>query len=244
MKMRNRFRCVWTVSGVAGGVFLVWLAAIAAPSSLFYYRVQRSNVVFHSRIRLPGETMVFLDEAIRRISYSPLYSENDKYDVFLCDSPALFEALTFGARGGGITNFWSNVFIRPGDIRQGRVFDRHGNDRAKDRDLVYYTAHELTHAMALRKFGFLASHRLPAFQREGYADYVGRGASHDLAAEKSLMAANGPEVDPKQSGLYMRYEILVAYLIECRGISVQEVLTKPYSQKLVEEWFRAASSCQ
>ena len=242
--MTNRFRAVRIIAGVAAGVFLLSLAAIAAPSPLFPYRLQRSNVVFHSRIPLPGESITFLDEGSRHISRSPLYSRNDKYDVFLCNSPALFDALTFGARGGGITNPWRNVFIRPGDIRRGRVFDRQGNDRAKDRDLAYYVAHELTHAMAFRKFGFLVSYGLSAFQREGYADYVARAANHDLAEEKSVMAANGPEVHPKQSGLYLRYEFLVAYRLECRRMSVEEVLTKPLPQKLVEGRFRAAGSCQ
>ena len=242
--MTKRFRAVRIIAGVAAGVFFLWLAAMAAPSPLFPYQVHRANVVFHSRIPLPGESITFLDEAIRRISHSPLYSRNDQYNVFLCNSSALFDALTFGARGGGITNPWGNVFVRPGDLRQGRVFDRQGNDRAKDRDLAYYVAHELTHAMAFRKFGFLASYRLSAFQREGYADYVGRAAQHDFAEEKRVMAANGAEVDPKQSGLYLRYEFLVAYLLECRRMSVEEVLTKPLPQQRVEGWFRAAGTCQ
>ena len=69
-------------------------------------------------------------------------------------------------------------------------------------------------------------HRLAAFQQEGYADYVAFARPVDFAAGREALARDAPEMDPRRSGLYRRYELMVAYLLEHRGMTVDELLAR------------------
>jgi hypothetical protein len=81
--------------------------------------------------------------------------------------------------------------------------------------------------------------RLAAFQVEGYADFVAFDRtvdSHhvDLAAGRAALRRGAPEMSPKLSGLYRRYELLVAYLFERRGFDVAALLARPLDRAQVE----------
>ena len=43
---------------------------------------------------------------------------------------------------------------------------------------------------------------------------------------RQLLARDAPEMDPRRSGLYRRYELMVAYLLERRGMTVDELLAR------------------
>lgn len=97
----------------------------------------------------------------------------------------------------------------------GNVFIEPGAFRAGDRDPEYFVAHELTHAMVQRRLGYFSQRKLAAFQREGYADYVAFG--HTVP-----------------SGPYVHYRALVAHLLERRGLSAEQLLTKALDRAQVE----------
>jgi hypothetical protein len=44
---------------------------------------------------------------------------------------------------------------------------------------------------------------------------------------------------PKRSGLYRRYELLVAYLLERQGMSVEQLLSQPMDGGQIEAALRA-----
>jgi len=76
--------------------------------------------------------------------------------------------------------------------------------------------------------------RLPRFQEEGYADYVAFARSVDLARGRTDLVANTADMDPYRSGHYDRYRLLVAYLLQRRGLSADELLARPLAQRKVE----------
>jgi hypothetical protein len=63
-------------------------------------------------------------------------------------------------------------------------------------------------------------YRLAPFQTEGYADYLAFDHRVDLAAGRAALLRD----DPKRSGLYRRYELLVAYLLDRKHLDVESVL--------------------
>jgi hypothetical protein len=67
--------------------------------------------------------------------------------------------------------------------------------------------------------------------REGYADYVGKGNAFNYVEARKAFLAEEPEMDYKKSGLYWRFNLLVAYLLDHRGWNVSELLQKPPSQE-------------
>jgi hypothetical protein len=119
-----------------------------------------------------------------------------------------------------------------------RVFDRGGREKSGERTLAYFIAHEITHAMSIDHFG-LGFHRLSPFQKEGYAVYVARAQPVDLRAGRAAMNRNDDEMDSMRSGLYDRYRLLVAYELERRGQSVDQLLGQRLEQPYAEARLRA-----
>ena len=89
-----------------------------------------------------------------------------------------------------------------------------------ERTLSYYIGHEITHVLLARELGALKQWQLPAWKNEGYADLVAKGGEFDYERAREQLRRGDRELDPKRSGLYLRYHLLVAYLLERKGLSV------------------------
>ena len=206
-----------------------YLALVIHPQPLFAYTLQRGNLVVHARQPIPAEVTPMLDDALARVSRSPLYVASRTHHVFLCDTSALFDLFTlWNYKSGGVTNTWldGNVFIRPANLRRGRVIGRSGAEKGGERTLAYFFAHEVTHAMSADRLGRWHYARLAAFQREGYADYVAFARPVDLPRGRADLEANTYDMDPSRSGHYDRYRLLVGYLLQRRQLSVDELLAR------------------
>jgi hypothetical protein len=227
-------RALLTVLGSAA----VWLALILHPQPLFAYSAQRANVILYTRAPMPPQTGPLLDEVVRRLSRSPLYDARRTHHVFLCDTRALFGFFTVNSyRAGGVAHaeLGGNVFIRPFSIERGTVTGPSGQETTGERTLAYFIAHEVTHAMTADRTGRWRYRQLSAFQLEGYADHVGFGRPLDLTRERQALINDAPEMSTRRSGLYKRYELLVAYLLERRGLSVDELLAGRLEQRQIED---------
>lgn len=224
----------------AFGVAMAWLALALHPEPLFAHSAERANIVLHSRKPLPPQTGPLLEDVVRRVARSPLYDPTRRQDVFLCDTPALFGLFALRQyRSGGVTQMLlgRNVFIRPSSIERNVVFGPSGAVKQGERSLAYFVAHELTHAMTADAIGGIRSARLAAFQREGYADLVAFHHPMDFRAGREAILRDAPEMSVHRSGLYRRYELLTAYLLERRGMSLDEFFARPLRQRDVEAQF-------
>jgi hypothetical protein len=220
-----------------GATAAAWLALAIHPQPLFAFSAQRANVVLHARAPLAPRAFPILDEVVRRLARSPLYDPARTHHVFLCDTPSLYGLFTlWGHNSGGVTQtqFVGNVFIRPSSVERDRVIGPSGDDKPGERTLTYFITHEVTHAMTADRLGRWRAYRLAAFQREGYADYVGFDRPVDFPTWRAALARGAPEMSPSRSGLYRRHELLVAYLLERRGMSVPELLARPLDRGRVE----------
>jgi len=214
-----------------------WLALTIHPQPLFAYSLRRDNVVLYARAPLPSAAGPILQDVLQRVSRSPLYDPAREQHAFLCDSEALYSFLVPFTHGSGKTNPFGNVFIRGADVANDRVLDREGREKP-GRPLAYFIAHEVTHAMTMDRFGF-RFHALAPFQKEGYADYAARAQPVDLRAGRDALKSGAFEMDPTRSGLYDRYRLLVAYELQRRGLSVEQLLAVPLVQREVEAQLRA-----
>ena len=55
---------------------------------------------------------------------------------------------------------------------------------------------------------------MPQWIRGGYADYVGKGAAFNYAEARQSFLSGAPKMDFGRSGLYMPFNLLVAYLLD------------------------------
>ena len=140
---------------------------------------------------MPARAIEIARAAGQRLSASPFYDPNDTYDVFLCDTPALFALFALWDHGvGGVSQVYltGHVFLRPAHIDRDRLVGPSGNEASGDRTLTYFLAHELTHTATARRLGRWHYFRLARWQQEGYADYVAKGEHSDRSTSTPRFA--------------------------------------------------------
>lgn len=208
------------------GAFGCYVLLLLYPDPLFAHEARYANVVLHSPQPLPAEAEQVARSAHERIARSPFFSAADHYDVYLCDTPALYGFVSLKGQTGGVSQVYldGNVFLRPSVVEKNRLIGPRGNEVPGERTLTYYISHELGHTMLARRIGRRAYHALATWQQEGYADYVGKGGAFDFEANRAAFRADQPELDPQRSGLYLRYHLLVAYALEKQGLSPEQLL--------------------
>ena len=226
--------------GIAGG--LLWLL-LSIPQPFFHAQVSAKNLALYSDqpfAAAAGQQVLDLAEA--KLKTSPLFSSEQKHLVFICNArwrQRLFFTYVYGVGGVNYYPLTTNVFLRDSIIEDNCLIGPSGNRIQGDRTLDYYITHEITHTLTGQAVGGVAYHRLPQWKREGYADYVGKGASFNYEEARRAFLANDPKMDYAKSGLYWRFHLLVAHLLDKQHWSVQRLLTEPIDQQVVEDTVRA-----
>ena len=216
-------------------------ALLLHPQPLFAYSARDSAIVLHAREPLPREVTGVLADARRRVAASPFYDPQATYDAFLCDDVRTFTAFTLWNRGAGAVSQWDltgNIFLRPSHVDRNRLVGRSGKETPGERTLSYFIAHEVTHTMLARRIGRLRYARLQRWQVEGYADYVGKAGDFDFEKTLAAFRADTRELDPKRSGLYLRYHLMVAYLLDRQGMTPEALLAGPIEKTEIEQRLR------
>jgi hypothetical protein len=140
----------------------------------------------------------------------------------------------YGVAGVSFYPITSNVFLRDAKVGDNRLISPRGTPVPGVRTLDYFIAHEITHELTGHATGPVRFARLPQWVREGYADCVGKGGSFDYDEARRAFLSGAPEMDWKKSGLYWRYHLLVASLLDHQGWSVVRLLEDSPSQAETE----------
>ena len=225
------------------GVFATILLLLSVPQPFFRSSVTAKNLTLYSdQPFAPESGQRVLELAEAKLAQSPLYSAEQKHLVFICNArwrQRLFFTYVYGAGGVNYYPLTTNVFLRNSIIEENCLIGPSGNRTSGERTLDYFIAHEITHTLTGQAVGGIAYHRLPQWKREGYADYVGKGAAFNYDEAKQAFLANDPKMDWAKSGLYWRFHLLVAHLLDKQHWSVQRVLEDPIEQQTVEDMIRA-----
>lgn len=223
---------------------IAYLGVLAMPAPLFAYAVAGRSIVLHSDAPLPPEAQGLVDRSEALARRSPLFDPARTYDVYLCASRWRWRLLSFGnSRAAAITlPVTGDVIVREGHVERNRTVQASGQEEPGERTLDYVVAHEVTHAMTADFLGPLGMYRLPAWVREGYADYVGRGSGFDFADARAALVGGPRDPARAQGGQYLTYTLLSAQLLEREGWTVPELLIAPPDRRAVEARVRAGVS--
>lgn len=221
------------------------VAVLAFPEPNFAHRMTHGQYELFSDRPIPPQVRPLLDDVTRRLERSELYSTGQRFRIFFCNDDwrmALYSQ-RFSSAPGGITDSWltRNIYIRRSDIAANRLLPPSGVlADAEVRPLSYFIAHEATHVMQSRAFGRLMALWAPRWLVEGYADHVAKGGAFDRDENRRRLIAGDPLLDPERiSGLYRRYHLLVATLIDGDGISVRRLFADPPDEAELLERVRA-----
>jgi hypothetical protein len=241
MGNRKRLLLKFVATGVAACT-LFWLL-LCFPQPFFHTSVSAKNLTLYSDrpfATAAGRHVLELVEA--KLSASPLYSDQQSHLAFICNArwrQRIFFTYQYGVGGVNYYPLTTDVFLRDSIVEENCLIGPGGNRVPGDRTLDYFIAHEITHTLTGQAVGGIAYHRLPQWVREGYADYVGKGAAFNYDEARRAFLAGDAKMDWEKSGLYWRYNLLVAYLLDNQHWSVQRLLREPIEQKAVEDAIRA-----
>jgi hypothetical protein len=203
-------------------VFLYWLT-ISFPQMFFRWaEFENLHIYYHGE----KDVSAVGTQALAKIKRSSLYNPNDVYRVFLTDSAVEYGYFTsFWRSSGGVFLVVANcnTFIRPSLVAEDRLISPAGKIVAEDRPLNYYVAHEATHAMEFNRLGWSKYLALNVWIREGVADYVGRD-EFDFAAMLEKYRAGASQMNPAESGLYLKYQLLVEFALKDENSTVDALL--------------------
>lgn len=225
----TRKRVLRLLALLASALF-AYVLLLCHPDPLFAHSLREGAIVLHSPRPLPARAHDIARAADARIARSPLYDRDHPTHIYLADTRARFALFSsYRYRVGGVAygGLNRNVFMRPSDIERDRVVRWNGTEIPDERTLTYFIAHEAVHAMLSSRLGRLRYLELPTWQNEGYADYIAKAGAFDYARELQRYREGAPELDPVQSGLYLRYHLSVSYWLDRRGLSVRELLSLP-----------------
>ena len=230
--------------GFGGAILLaLYLFLLCFPQAFFNSSVRANNLTLYSDQAFSAEAgRHILDLVAEKLSASPLYSTEQSHIAFICNArwrQRLFFNRNYGVAGVNQYPVTRNVFLRDALIEENCLIGPKGNRVAGDRTLDYFIAHEITHTLTAQAVGWVEYYKLPQWVREGYADYVGKGGAFSYDEAKRAFLDDVPEMDWKKSGLYWRYPLLVAYLLDRQHWSVERLLSEPMEQTAVEDAIRA-----
>jgi hypothetical protein len=229
---------LFRITAASTTIFAAYCALLRLPQPFFSYSVRAGSLILHSdRPFSPPAAKHVLELARAKLVRSPLYSSRLDHNILICNSrwrQLLFFNKDYGVGGVAPYPVSKHVFLRAASIDDNRLISPRGTPVSGDRTLAYFIAHEITHQLTGHALGAIRYTLLPQWVREGYADYVGKGEAFNYDEAKRAFLARTPEMNWKTSGLYSRFHLLVAYLLDHDGWSVDRLLHDPPSQESVE----------
>jgi hypothetical protein len=232
----------WLLRGSAAllVLFALYFATLMRPQMFFSWARDSASIHVRSDEPVPEGARGVIALAESRIRHSPLFDPTRTYPVFVCNARWRWNYFSgFNGRSRGFhTQLGRAVFIRPARWETNQLAGPDGRDGPRSLDV--YIAHEVTHMMVADRIGLIEARRLPAWLREGYAEYVARRDTFDYAAARAHLIAGDEGFGARDQ--YRRYLLLVTHLLDREGMDVSAVLQAPPDPDDVEARIRGGTT--
>jgi hypothetical protein len=227
--MRLVKRLLWGTGLAAAIVVLPYLALIAWPAPLFAHAVSEGRLVVASDRPIPHAGGVkLLRDCERLLQRSQLMVDGRTYHIYVTGADWLHRLFFLRSPvAGGIEyylGFRATAFLSGADFEAGRLI-KWDYVATPPRTLAYFCAHELTHVVVDEHVGVVGWFRRPAWVQEGLPDYVAIEDGRSYEQLRDVLGDRPVDLRMMQTyGTYPRYRLLVAYFIEKKGWSVEQLL--------------------
>jgi len=216
---------------------VVYLLLLIFPNPLFAYEYRHGRIVIRSDEPIPASAESVLAEVERRLATSPLNQPSRQRWIYICNRPwrfLLFANVRYGVGGLTYPPLSNNIFLRQVHFDENRLIGPSGARVPGVRTLSYFIAHEIAHTLIADRLGAIGYSKLVAWKDEGYSDSVAKGGDFSYDDALRRMRAGDQDLDPVRSGLYLRYHLFVAHLLDKKGISVSELLENDFDSRAIE----------
>ena len=245
-RRRHPARTVFkTGAACCAALVVAYLCMLLWPQPFFAHRTVYGIYHVWSDEPIPPQIRPVLDDVTRRLRTSPLHDPKQPVEIYICNAPwrMWVYGMKFRTRYGGIADVWMtrHVIIRASEIAANRIVPPGPGPipDAGHRPLSYFIAHEITHVDVSRRYGRAMVVQYPKWLMEGYPDYVGKAGDFDFDANRARFLAGDAALDPARSTLYLGYHLRVAYLLDRRHWTLNELFAHPPADADLDGWLRA-----
>lgn len=215
---------------LGAGVFLYGQQlARVHPAPFFPYHASFQNLHLYSDEPFAEDDgRRILQEVAAKLAASTLYDPTRQHRAYVCNTPWRQRIFLPAGRVLGGVNYYpvtDNVYLGPAHFYSNRVV-------GSGRSLAYYIAHETAHTLVgIERGGYPG---LPSWLNEGYADWVGLGPDFSYARAWRTYERRNPAYDQELSGRYLRYDVMVAHLLDRQKARIEDLMEKPPDAAEVE----------
>jgi len=214
---------------------LGYLLVLSFPQVLFAHEISYRNIAVYSRQPLGKEIYAVLDRAEARLAASAIQDEGVRPRVFLTGG---FNSYAWWGLAVGRSSFGKsypllptgNIFINKSDPARDAVLRRATAHR--ERSLSGVIAHETTHLLIRRKFGYWRNLTFPVWKKEGYAEYVAGGSTLPYETGVRMWKAHPSDGTGYQ---YFKDYMLVRYLLDHDKVSVEDLFNRDVDLRALEQ---------
>jgi hypothetical protein len=230
-KKSKAYRITRNVILLASAAFVFLLSF---PQFLFAHEVSYNNFKLYSQQPIDPSVTAVLDKVQARLESSPLNNDEVKPRVFLINNFRVYSMLSLyiGANsfGKGYAMLpTDNVFMNKSDVSKDLVFRNAPANNS--RRLSGVIAHETTHLLIRKRFGYWRNLTMPTWKKEGYAEYVAGGSTLPYETGVKMWKENPKDGTGYQ---YFKYYMLVKYLLEQEKISVDDLFNRDFDVASLE----------
>jgi hypothetical protein len=221
---------------------LGYLLFLSFPQLLFAHQVSHRGVTVYAHQPLGREIEAVLDRAQARVAASALHDDAVRPSVFLTGGFRSYALWSLYLGGNSFAKSYpllptSNIFINRCDPARDAVFRASASHG--ERSLSGVIAHETAHLLIRRKLGLWRNLALPAWKKEGYAEYVAGGSTLPHEVGVRMWKANPSDATGYR---YFKDYMLVSYLLDHDKVSVEELLHRDHDVRSLERRVLASLS--
>ena len=231
-KARNRPYRV--IRSLVFSLAAAYVLLLCFPQLLFAHEVSYKNFTVYSREPLDQSVYVVLDRVESRLSASTINSQEVKPQIFLINSHRLYTIMNLYLGGDSFGKGFpmlptNNVFINRSELSRDLVFRNAPSET--QRSLSGVIAHETTHLLIRKRYGYWKNLTMPAWKKEGYSEYVAGGSTLDYETGIQRWRANPKDGTGYQ---YFKYYMLVKHLLENEKMSVDDLFNRDHDVPALE----------
>jgi len=205
------------------------------PQVIYSHQISYKNMTISSRGPVDDSIRAVLDKVEVKLAASPLNNPEVRPRIVLTGNSRHYAMLSLYIGGNSFGKGFAmlpiqNVFINRADPGNDLVF-RNAKEN-NQRSLSGVIAHEITHLLIRKRYGYWRNLMMSAWKKEGYAEYVGGGSTLSFETGIKLWKANPKDATGYQ---YFKYMMLVKYLLETNRISVDDLFNRDFDVQVLEE---------
>ena len=214
---------------------VAYVLLLSFPQVLFAHEISYRNLEVYSREPLDQNIYAVLDKVESRLATSEINNQEIRPKIFITNSHGFYAFISLSLGGNSFGKGFpvlptNNIFINKSDLAKDLVFRRAVANN--ERSLSGVIAHETTHLLVRKKFGYWRNLTMPVWKKEGYAEYVAGGSTLPFETGVKMWKENPKDGTGYQ---YFKYYMLVKYLLEHDNLSVEDLFNRDFDVQLLEE---------